>query len=129
MPKLTGHCLCGQVRYRIDLDDVAEPLTVCHCRQCGRWTGGVAPFLSCRATELTVTGEVRWFQSSPDVKRGFCQTCGGSLFWQAEPGSRIHVTAGTLDPPTGLTVGEHIWIASKADWDEIADTALKRPGD
>lgn len=129
MPRLNGRCLCGSVTYRIDTELPADPLTVCHCRQCGRWTGGPTPYVVCRTTELAVTGEVRWFHSSPDVKRGFCPVCGGSLFWQAEPGNRIYVTAGTVDPPTGLTVGEHIWTASKADWDEIADTALKRAGD
>lgn len=126
MPKLAGRCLCGQVTYRIGTEEPLDGLTVCHCRQCNRWAGGPAHYAVCRTSEIVVEGEVTWFQSSADVKRGFCARCGSSLFWQSEPGNRLYVTAGSIDPPTGLAVGEHIWTGAKADWDEIAGHAPQR---
>lgn len=129
MARYTGRCLCGQITYRIESEDLPDGLTVCHCRQCAHWSGGPVPFAICRQSEITVEGTVTWFQSSADVRRGFCATCGASLFWQAEPGNRIYVTAGSLDAAAGLAVAEHIWVASRPDWDEIGGTAPQRSGE
>ena len=123
----SGHCLCGHVNYRIDTEDPPSGVTLCHCEQCARWTGSLGAFTACRPNELAITGNPVWFQSSADTKRGFCPRCGSTLFWQAEPGNRIYVTAGTLDAPTGLAVTEHIHTSSKPDWYEILDPAPQKP--
>ncbi len=122
----TGRCLCGSVTYRIDSEDPLPAVTLCHCSQCARWTGSMAALTACRPSELTVTGDPVWFQSSSEAKRAFCPICGASLFWQADPGNRVYVTIGTLDPPTGLTIGEHIHVADKPDWYDILDPAPQR---
>lgn len=38
LPPYSGHCLCGQIRFRLN----AEPLTLyaCHCTDCQRRSGG-----------------------------------------------------------------------------------------
>lgn len=127
MAEWTGRCLCGQISFRVVTENPPGGVTVCHCRQCARWTGSVGAFVAVRPSELTLKGDPRWFQSSPEVRRAFCPACGGALFWQAEPGNRIHVCAGTLDPPLGLMVEEHIYTAFKSGWYAIADTAPKKP--
>lgn len=127
--RATGHCLCGTISYRIDSEDPLPGVTLCHCEQCARWSGSLAAFIACRPSEITIAGDPAWFQSSPDTKRGFCATCGSALFWQAEPGNRIYVTVGTLNPPTGLTITEHIHTASKPDWYDILDPAPQKAGE
>ena len=127
MAAWTGRCLCGQIGYRIATDDPPLGVTVCHCRQCARWTGSHGAFVPVRLSDLTVTGDPRWFQSSPEVRRGSCPSCGSALFWQAEPGNRIYVTAGSLDPPVGLAVVEHLHTLSKSDWYALTDSAPKKP--
>lgn len=127
--RATGHCLCGTVSYRIDSQDPPSGIMMCHCQQCARWTGSLAAFIACRPDELAITGTPSWFRSSPDTRRGFCQACGSALFWQAEPGNRIYVTVGSLDPPTGLAIAEHIHTASKADWYDILDLAPQKAGE
>lgn len=64
---------------------------------------------------------LRWFRSSEKTCRGFCTRCGGNLFWKQDGSNVIYVTAGTLDKPTGLKIGEHIFVASKSDYYDIAD--------
>ena len=66
---------------------------------------------------------LRWIESPESdhgARRGFCGTCGSSLFWQAAGGERIGITAGTLDPPTGLRVAAHIYTHQASDYEPSA---------
>jgi hypothetical protein len=111
-----GSCLCGAVRYRIDgpLRDVV----VCHCSRCRRTHGHVAAYADCATAELTITGDasLRWYVAD-QRRRGFCSGCGASLFWRSdEDPQTTAVTAGTLDPPTGLRTVAHIFTATPGDY-------------
>jgi hypothetical protein len=101
---------------------LAPPLA-CHCSQCARTSGNYLVAASCRVADLHLTASVTlaWFQSSPEVQRGFCSHCGGNLFWRERASEDIYVTAGTLDPPTGLRIAEHIYVASKSGFYDITD--------
>lgn len=117
----SGGCLCGGVRYRVDgpLSDVGA----CHCSQCRRTTGHYFAAATCAKADLSFESDatLAWYASSPGVGRGFCSRCGSSLFWQREDGDRIDILAGTLDAPTGLRMTDHIFVADKGDYYEIAD--------
>ena len=113
----TGRCLCGGVQYRVEAP--LGPVTACHCSQCRRQTGHYAASARTEMAALRIEGELRWFQSSPQARRGFCPVCGSYLFWQE--GDAVWVTAGTLDPPTGLRLSHHIFAADKGDYYEITD--------
>ena len=53
----------------------------------------------------------------------FCRTCGSPLP-QKLPGAEAYwVPAGLLDDDPGLRIGGHIFVGSKAPWDEIAGDA------
>ena len=68
-------------------------------------------------------GPVCWFQSSDQGERGFCPTCGSSLFWREVGGTDggVAVSAGAVDNPTGLELAGHIWVESKGDYYDITD--------
>jgi hypothetical protein len=116
-----GGCLCSRVRYlaRAPL----RPVVTCHCRQCQRIHGGPAGFTAVAQDGLRLVEDagLGWYPSSPGVERGFCRSCGASLFWRRAGSGRISVTAGSLDPPTGLRTAGHIHAASAGDWYRIAD--------
>ena len=123
---LSGRCLCGAVRFRLlpPLRDVV----VCHCRQCAQWTGSTvaATAVPLENFELVAgAADLTWYAASPGAERGFCGRCGSSLFWKPSDGSRISVLAGGLEPPTGLVVGAHVFVADKSDYYEICDDALR----
>jgi hypothetical protein len=73
--------------------------------------------------------EVRWI-SSPEsdrhARRGFCGTCGSSLFWKPAEGGRIGIAAGSLDRPTGLHVAGHWYTRQAGDYDAVPDDGLPR---
>ncbi|PSL21289.1 glutathione-dependent formaldehyde-activating enzyme [Shimia abyssi] len=68
-------------------------------------------------------GALRWFRSSKHAQRGFCSTCGSSLFWKMDGQEGISFGAGTLDGDTGLDTERHIFVEDKGDYYEIACTA------
>src|SRR5207253_10180326 len=45
-----------------------------------------------------------WYQSSDNVKRGFCARCGGIIFSQAQPEDVTYVTAGITGGAAGSMV-------------------------
>ena len=117
----TGGCLCGGVRYRVA--GRLQPVVDCHCGQCRRTHGHFAAYATAAkpALELVEDRGLRWYGSSPGVRRGFCGTCGASLFWEQVEGSEISIAAGTLDAPTGLATVGHIFVADAGDYYAIAD--------
>ena len=64
---------------------------------------------------------LRWYRSSSTAERGFCATCGSSVFWRPGHGRHISIMAGTLDAPTGLAAEEHIFVADASDYYRIDD--------
>lgn len=64
---------------------------------------------------------LRWYRSSSTAERGFCVTCGSSIFWRPVHGRHLSIMAGTLDAPTGLEAEEHIFVADASDYYRIDD--------
>ena len=116
----SGGCLCGAVRYRIRGEQ--RDVVVCHCSRCRRAHGHVGAYTEVASEDLVLLTEhtLRWYLAD-GRERGFCQACGGILFWRAVGADRTSVTAGTLDEPTGLRTTAHIFVASKGDYYEITD--------
>ncbi len=70
---------------------------------------------------VTDTG-LRWIdspESAARARRGFCDECGSSLFWDAPDDDTISISAGTLDAPTGLRTVEQIYTEDAGDYYEI----------
>ena len=119
--KATGGCLCGGVR--LTIDNPPAKVSVCHCSMCRRWTGG--PLMALhpeKPLRLDKTDTLTWHRSSEWAERGFCSTCGTSLFYRivATPDDVI-ATPGALDDQTmfsGLDV--EIFIEEKPDFYDFA---------
>lgn len=121
-----GGCLCGAVRYEVSAP--IRPVVVCHCSQCRKTHGDRAGYTNVKKTNLVMLEErgLKWFRSSEGSRRGFCGECGGSLFFDDLGAPDISVAAGTLDSPTGIREGGHIYIASKGDYYELPEDGLPR---
>jgi hypothetical protein len=117
----TGGCLCGDVRYRVR--GRLRPVVNCHCGQCRRTHGHFAAYTTASKVMLELLEEagLRWYGSSPGVRRGFCGTCGGSVFWERADGPTVSIAAGTLDAPTGLATVGHIYTAEAGDYYAVVD--------
>lgn len=119
--KYNGTCNCGEVAFTIT-GYLAKP-SVCHCTQCRRQTGYCWSSTHIPKSALTFQSEAAlvWYQSSPNVQRGFCGTCGCFLFWNPEDEGKMSVSMGALAAPTGVKIGRHIFVADKGDYYDLAD--------
>ena len=120
---LDGGCLCGQVRYRIM--GHCRNVINCHCENCRRTHGHVAAYTSVDKRDLVLLTQqsLKWYHDqSPNAYRGFCATCGASLFWYAaDSNNKIAVAAGTLDEGYGLKTIGHIYVSEAGDYYQISD--------
>jgi hypothetical protein len=117
----SGSCQCGAVSFEVS-GDLSAP-DACHCRQCRKQSGHVFASTDVPKSALTVHGEsnITWHQSSEKVRRGFCATCGSSLFWDPLFRDWIGVAMGAFDTPTDTHLAVHIFVAEKGDYYEIGD--------
>ena len=116
-----GSCLCGKVSFTVAAE--LKPPDACHCVQCRKSSGHFFASTDVPKTAVTVTGEenVTWFHSSAKVRRGFCSTCGSTLFWDPIQRDSIAIAMGAFDTPTQTRLKMHIFVADKGDYYEIAD--------
>ncbi len=124
MSDFEGRCLCGAVKFAI------TPPTLffahCHCHFC-REAHGAAFVTWVGAAEerfrLSVgSREPRWYQSSQQSRRGFCDACGTTLFFASTlcPGE-MHVTRTSIQGPIDREPQCHVFFDQHADWTEVGD--------
>lgn len=110
MTQIEGGCQCGAVKYI--LSGPLHSCSLCHCSPCRKAAG--APLVSWARIDrdaLNLTGNsVRQFESSPGVRRSFCDQCGTTLFYETDTmGPFVDVTTESLDDPDRILPGAQIW--------------------
>jgi hypothetical protein len=122
MTSFTGHCTCGDLRYRM----TSGPLFVhcCHCRWCQRETGA-----SFALNAMIEADRVILLQGRPEVvntpsnsgkgqRISRCPRCRVAVWSNyAGAGDAVHfIRVGTLDEPDRLPPDIHIYTSSKQPW-------------
>lgn len=100
---LQGRCLCGAVTVSARVETRA--LSACHCDMCRRHTSslflGIAPVQD----SVTVTGPASSYRSSDWAERGFCSTCGSTLWYGTVQDGARYLAAGLFENAGGASVG------------------------
>jgi hypothetical protein len=120
-----GGCLCGAITFA-----VTGPLPApdaCHCTICRKSSGHYWVSTDVPRGRVAISGTPTWFQSSPKVRRGFCGTCGASLFFDPPHKDFIAIAMGAFDTKTSTRIEKHIFVADKGDYYEITDGAPQHP--
>lgn len=103
----------------------------CHCSICRKAFNG-----SGSAVCWLEPGSFRWitgeemlstYVNEQEFGLNFCSRCGSTLGGVFD-GNVIFVTLGTLDGNPDVKIGEHIFVGSKARWDDIGGDAPKFEG-
>ncbi|ENU18172.1 hypothetical protein F994_03291 [Acinetobacter bohemicus ANC 3994] len=123
--RYTGSCLCGGLRYEIqgEIGDIVQ----CHCRKCRKANGSAfatnAPIQKADFKIVQGGHLLKKFQSTATTQRCFCADCGSPIISiKAETPDVYRLRIGTLDTALTQTLTQHIFVASKAEWDTICDT-------
>jgi hypothetical protein len=126
---LTGGCLCGGVRFRVDAPLVVA--TYCHCTRCQRRTGTAASAQArIQPGSLTVTqGEelIRTYAPPDGFPKLFCGACGSAL-WSRSPADAeiMSVRLGAFDGDPGIRPSLRQFVAYAAVWEDVPDDGLPR---
>jgi hypothetical protein len=122
--KRQGSCLCGIVRFAIELPTIA--CAHCHCSMCRRAHG--AAFVTWvlvgkeQLDVLSGANRLVRYASSKGATRSFCGVCGSSLFFEAEhfPG-QVHVVRANIEGEIDRAPDMHVFFSDRVPWVRLAD--------
>lgn len=109
--------MCGAVRYHAK--DVKQQVSACHCSMCRRWAGGPFFAVTVGSADWEHDGALKVLRSSEWAERGFCGSCGSSLFYRITAEGPMKgvttVALGTLDDQSGFELKREWYIDLKPD--------------
>jgi hypothetical protein len=111
----TGGCACGQVRFEAR----GEPyrVGVCHCLTCRKALGAPFNFYVVFPTEsVTVSGDVKVFNSSEHGRRYSCQDCGSPIYSHYDKPDEIDLYGGSFDEPGLWQPTYELWTRRREPW-------------
>jgi len=117
-----GGCYCGAVKFEITSG--ISNIIFCHCSECRKLQG------SAFATNGVVDSkdfniisgidDLTAHQLSESQTRYFCKHCGSPIKSEnTKVPNKVRVRIGTLDTDLQEKPQAHIFVASKANWDEV----------
>ena len=122
-----GSCLCGGNRF--EYSRAVTGVGMCHCSLCRKVSGTAS-----NAVIVVPEPDFKWlcgeelrqtYSKPTGWSTTFCRRCGSPLPQKLRGATAYWVPAGVLDDDPGVRIGGHIFVGSKAPWDEIGGSAPK----
>jgi len=109
---LSGKCLCGEIDFEVETPTYLDS---CHCSDCRRWNGSLNISLDFTDVRFATSATLTWYRSSEWAERGFCSTCGSSLFYRlVDDPAKLSVCVGALDNvPDDMPITKEFFIDQK----------------
>lgn len=119
-----GSCLCGAIRFEISGE--IKNIIYCHCSKCRKAQGSAfATNGNLEKKHFKITqgeDELNQYESSQGQYKYFCKTCGSPIISKNEQQPNIvRIRLGTIETDIIEKPTAHIFVSSKANWDEIND--------
>lgn len=119
---LTGECLCGSIKYRIN-GTLRDPRS-CHCSRCRKaFSAQASSYAEVNADDFVWSqGEalLTRYETQPGFGLAFCSRCGSTLCGLYQ--NDVHgITLGCLNDDPQIEMGYHIFVGSKASWEVIPE--------
>lgn len=126
-----GSCNCGGIKFSVTgpLDSVF----VCHCSICRKSTGSGGIAVTVVPTSLLIieTGQEliqSWEKPNHDWLTNFCKRCGSPVPGKNDE-QNSYIPVSLLDSGhENLEVKHHLFVDSKASWEEIGKTGKQHKG-
>ncbi|WP_332876487.1 GFA family protein [Massilia sp. S19_KUP03_FR1] len=116
---LHGSCLCGGIVFHAALPALGA--SHCYCTMCQKFHGAAAGSYVNVASSGYVVEQgadlIVDYASSGQARRGFCRTCGSSLYWRSPATPEvIALSLGALQPAWTGAVTRELYVESKPTW-------------
>lgn len=123
-----GSCLCGKVHFEVT--GKIQNIVYCHCSQCRKAQGSA--FATNGNVEVEkfhfISGEdeLTAYESTPGQIKYFCKHCGSPIISKNKSNpNKVRVRLGTIESDIVERPIAHIFVTSKANWEEIGDELPK----
>ncbi len=124
---MIGKCLCGEVEFEIigQIPNIYQ----CHCSKCRKATGS-----SSNSAFIIPKDRFRWIQGTEhissyvtqfDYRSDFCAKCGSPVPNPLSEKPLYWIPVGLLEGNPNIEIAAHIFVASKANWDEIPNKGIQ----
>lgn len=123
-----GGCFCGAVQFTASFP--SKWCAHCHCSMCRKTHGaGYVTWAGFEEDQVVFTrGEdiLTWFDSSEEAQRGFCNTCGSSMFFRSQRwAGELHIALGCIDGDIDRQPEANVFFDRHVSWMPI-DRTLKQ---
>ena len=119
-----GSCLCGTVKFQISSG--LRNIVYCHCSECRKAQGSA--FATNGIVEKNnfkiISGEdqLSAYEYTPGQTKYFCRHCGSPILSKnLNKPDQLRLRLGTIESDLAEKPGAHIFVSSKANWDNISD--------
>lgn len=116
--RIHGRCLCGAVT--VSVVPSSKGLTACSCDMCRQHTSSVFIAVQANPETVTVEGPAKSFRSSEWAERGFCETCGSTLWYGTVHDGARYLAAGLFENAGGQKVGLEFFADQTPDGYRLA---------
>ena len=122
---LTASCLCKGVKFRTKGEH--RNVSNCHCIQCRKTHGIYGAYSNVKDKDIVFLNKktLRWFKSSKNAKRGFCNKCGASIFFKFNKSKNISISAGMFDKSLKVKTTRNIFIKNRLKYYKIDQSLPK----
>ena len=118
--KISGSCLCGEVRCQIE--GPFQRFYQCYCNRCQKKSGSAFASLI-----FTTPDKIQWLAGEALVstfdlanaerfRNNFCSKCGSQVPYASRDNSYLVVPAGFLDMEPDISPSANIFCAEKPQW-------------
>jgi hypothetical protein len=127
---MNGKCLCGNVEFSIDRDDIK--LYQCHCSLCRKQSGtysNAATIVPNQSFQfLKGQSFISSWEKATGFRSDFCKKCGSPVPNPLRETDYYWIPAGLLEEDGELKVVSHIYTDFKASWDKHNPNAENHAG-
>lgn len=118
----SGGCLCGKVRYEITGE--IKDIVYCHCSRCRKAQGSAFAANGNVNSEsfkfISGESELSGYEATPGQTKYFCKHCGSPIISKSKANiDKVRVRLGTIESEISERPMGHIFVGSKANWEEI----------
>ncbi len=126
-----GACLCGEIQFSIELP--ALFCAHCHCTMCRRAHGaGYVTWFGVEKSRLSLAAgrdHLAWYDSSDHGRRGYCRSCGSSLFFESSHRAQtVDIVLASMSEDIGRSPEFHVYFDQRVDWVPLDDDLKKLGG-
>lgn len=112
MAEYKGSCLCGAVKFSVDIDK--KEADQCNCVMCRKWCAGPSFMVhGSQRPEVSDEGAMGLYDSSDYGQRCFCKTCGSNLFWMHKAAPFYGIAVDALEGAEDFSLAGEIFTDQK----------------